>query len=91
MTDSSWYPAVRGVLGATARALKSIRGQWQEALALLPVSPDEDAMLEGLLPPDFATEARGLLECLLDSAISLGVIESLERTARYAAAGEEAS
>ena len=75
MSDSSWDPAVRGLLDRTAQALRSVRGQWLEALALLPVPPDEEAMLEGLLPLDFATEARGLLECLLEGTVAPGVIE----------------
>jgi len=33
--------------------------------ATLPVSPQEEAMLEGEMEADFATEARAIIECVI--------------------------
>ena len=37
--------------------------------AALPVSPQEEAMLEGELEADFATEARAIIECVISDRL----------------------
>lgn len=61
----------------------------------LPVSPQEEAMLEGEMEADFATEARALIECVISDRLepAIGalaeVTEARRRTARRKGAASE--
>jgi len=46
----------------------------------LPVPPDQEAMLEGEIPPDVATEISGCIDCLNDD-ILLQALEMLRHSA----------
>lgn len=54
-----------------------LRRVWES----VPRSPDEDAILEGRMPKDAATEIRTALECVLDHRLRTA-IQSLEPASR---------
>lgn len=68
---------VNARLGADVERLKALH-------AALPVSPQEEAMLEGELEADFATEARAIIECVISDRLepaiqALGELAGLSR------------
>jgi hypothetical protein len=52
----------------TAR-LKEDMERLQALHTALPVSPQEEAMLEGEVKADFATEARAVIECVISDRL----------------------
>lgn len=79
---------VREALERAAVNLKSLRLLLWGAHARLPVSPREEVMLLGEEDPDFATEARSIIECVIHDAID-SAIEDLISAARYGLAEEK--
>ena len=57
--------AARADLRRAAGDLAAVRFRLLGIHATLPVSPREEAMLEGEEAPDFSTEARSVLECVV--------------------------
>ena len=53
---------VKASLRAGVERLKALH-------ATLPVSPQEEAMLEGEMEADFATEARAIIECVISDRL----------------------
>lgn len=80
--------AIREELEKVAADMKSLRFRLRGAHATLPVSPREEVMLLGEEEPDFATEARSIIECVLHDAIE-PAIEDLINATRYGLAEEE--
>jgi hypothetical protein len=62
--------AARADLRRAAEDLEAFRFRLLGIHASLPVSPREDAMLEGEEMPDFPTEARSTLECIVNDWIA---------------------
>lgn len=75
--------AVRADLRRAAGDLEAFRFRLLGIHASLPVSPREEAMLEGEEAPDFSTEARSVLECVLNDWIvpAIRALTELERDA----------
>ena len=80
--------AIRKELEKIAEGMKSLRFRLLGVHATLPVSPREEVMLLGEEDPDFATEARSIIECLIHDAMD-SAIEDLINAARYGLAEEE--
>lgn len=57
--------------------------------ASLPVSPQEERMLEGEMEPDFATEARAIIECVIPDRLE-PAIEALSQAAGIQRKGRRA-
>lgn len=73
---------IRKELEKIAADMKSLRFRLQGVHATLPVSPREEVMLLGEEDPDFATEARSIIECVIHDALD-SAIEDLINAARY--------
>lgn len=80
--------AVREELEKAAADMKSLRFRLLGTHATLPVSPREEVMLLGEEDPDFATQARSIIECVIHDAID-SAIEDLINAARYGLEEEE--
>ena len=78
--------AAREALRQTAGELESLRFRLLGIHASLPVSPREDAMLLGEEDPDFPTEARSVLECVLHDWLR-PAIRDLQAAADYQPGG----
>lgn len=52
--------------------------------ASLPVSPQEEAMLEGEVETDFSTEARAVIECVISDRLepAIGALAEVAETRR---------
>jgi hypothetical protein len=70
----------QAALGEAAFELLSLQERLAEIARGLPVPPHQDAMLEGRIPPDLATELSGRLECIAEDNLRR-VIEMLQRAA----------
>ena len=79
---------IREELERIAAEMKSLRFRLLGAHATLPVSPREEVMLLGEEDPDFATEARSIIECVIHDAID-SAIEDLINAARSGLPEEE--
>lgn len=90
MTDAT-YGSARTELQALHAVLVAARERCKQLHATLPVSPQEDDMLEGRLPADFPTEVRGTLECLLADALSEDLLESLREAAEFGCSSASSS
>ena len=70
----------QSILGEIAFELLAL----QERLAAidrdLPIPPNQDAMLEGLIAPDLATEVSGRIECIAEDYLRV-VIDALQGAA----------
>lgn len=73
---------IREELEKAAAELRSLRLRLWGAHAIMPVSPREDVMLLGEEDPDFATEVRSIIECVIHDAIN-SAIGDLISAARY--------
>lgn len=80
--------AIREELEKVAADMKSLRFRLRGAHATLLVSPREEVMLLGEEDPDFATEARSIIECVIHDAMD-SAIEDLINAARYGLEEEE--
>lgn len=80
--------AIRKELEKIAEGMKSLRFRLLGVHATLPVSPREEVMLLGEEDPDFATEARSIIECLIHDAMD-SAIEDLINVARSGLGKEE--
>ncbi len=76
----------RAALRQTAEELEALRFRLLGIHASLPVSPREDVMLLGEEDPDFPTEARSILECVLNDWIA-AAIRDLRAAAEYKTVG----
>lgn len=65
---------------AVAEELLAVEDRLRQVWEALPRSPDEDAMFEGKMAWDLATEIRTVVECVGDDLRR--VVESLERVSR---------
>jgi hypothetical protein len=79
---------IREELERIAADMTSLRFRLWGAHTLMPVSPREEIMLLGEEEPDFATEARSIIECVIHDAID-SAIEDLITAARYGLEEEE--
>lgn len=75
-TETETQEALRDVV----EELKGIRSRLQELARALPVSAEEDEMLEE--EPDVATEVRSIIECVLADQIGPAV-RDLDTAAGY--------
>lgn len=87
MTDDVFEP-FRARLRGSLPTLIHLRESYIRLLAELPVSPHEKDMLEGARTPDFPTELRGILECVLADSLTEELIETLRQAAEYRPKGE---
>jgi hypothetical protein len=71
---------------ALAQELEGIRDELARVHATLPVSPREEAMLEGEEEPDEAMEMRSVIECALADWIG-PAIRKLTGAAKYRRGG----
>jgi hypothetical protein len=78
--------AAQEALLGMAQELEEIRDELVRVRATLPVSPREDAMLEGEEELDEATEMRGVIECALADWIE-PAIRKLAAAAKYRRGG----
>lgn len=67
-------------LRAVADQLLAVEDRLRAVWDAVPRSPDEDAMFEGRIPWDLATEVRTVVECVGEEL--RGVVESLERVSQ---------
>lgn len=65
-----------------AREMEAIRRRLLKLHGSLPVSPREDVMLLGEEDPDFPTEVRAVIECLVNDRI-VPAIQDLKEAAAY--------
>jgi len=65
------------VLGEIAFDLLALQERLAGINRGLPVSPNQDAMLEGLVAPDLATEVSGRIECIAEDYLRV-VIDALQ-------------
>jgi hypothetical protein len=84
--DGKTVEAGQKKLLALAQELEEVRDELVRVHATLPVSPREDAMLEGEEEPDEATEMRGVIECALADWIE-PAIGKLAAAAKYRRGG----
>lgn len=80
--------AIREELEKIAEDMKSLRFCLQGVHSTLPISPREEVMLLGEEDPDFATEVRSIIECVIHDAMD-SAIEDLTNAARYGLPEEE--
>lgn len=80
--------AIREELERIAADMTSLRYRLWGAHTTLPVSPREEVMLLGEEEPDFATEVRSIIECVIHDAID-SAIDDLTSAARYGLEEEE--
>ena len=73
---------VNNILRTAVERLKALHGS-------LPVSPQEEKMLEGEMEPDFATEARSIIECVVPDRLE-PAIEALSQAASFSRKGRRA-
>jgi hypothetical protein len=64
-------------LRAVADQLLAVEDRLRAVWVAVPRSPDEDAMFEGRIPWDLATEVRTVVECVEEAL--RGVVESLAK------------
>ena len=64
-------------LRAVADQLLAVEDRLRAVWEAVPRSPNEDAMFEGRIPWDLATEVRAAIECVGEEL--RGVVKSLER------------
>jgi hypothetical protein len=64
MTDDRVCRAQRA-LGEIAHQLLGLQDRLESINRTLPVPGNQEAMLEGEIPPDVATEVSGCIECLI--------------------------
>ena len=76
--------AAQEELGAVAHQLLAVDDRLRRLLEALPHAPDEDAIFEGLLPWDLATELRAVVECAANEQVR-PAIHALERASRVTA------
>jgi hypothetical protein len=70
-------------LRAVADQLLAVEDRLRAVWEAVPRSPDEDAMFEGKMAWDLATEVRTVVECVGEDLRR--VVESLERVSRWQA------
>jgi hypothetical protein len=70
----------QGELRAVADQLLAVEDRLRAVWEAVPRSPDEDAMFEGKMAWDVATEIRTVVECVEEEL--RGVVKSLERVSR---------
>ncbi|HXM70408.1 MAG TPA: hypothetical protein VN970_04695, partial [Thermoanaerobaculia bacterium] len=73
-------PSAQAVLAAIASDLIALQDRLAAINRQLPVPPDQEAMLEGEIAPDVATELSGCIDCLNDD-ILLQAVEMLRHAA----------
>jgi LPS O-antigen subunit length determinant protein (WzzB/FepE family) len=78
--DHSTVSAAQVALAAAASDLTALQDRLAAINRQLPVPPDQEAMLEGEIPPDVATELSGCIDCLNDD-ILLQAVEMLQHAA----------
>jgi hypothetical protein len=77
----------QGELRAVADQLLAVEDRLRAVWEAVPRSPDEDAMFEGRIPWDSATEIRTVVECVEEEL--RGVVESLEQVSRVTGEAQE--
>jgi hypothetical protein len=78
---SGWTVAkAQAALAQIAFELLVIQERMEAINQGLPVPPNQDDMLEGLIAPDLATEVSGRIECIAEDSLRR-VIEALQGTA----------
>lgn len=70
----------QSVLGEIAFDLLALQERLAGIDRQLPVPPNRDAMLEGLIAPDLATEVSGRIECIAEDYLRV-VIDALQGAA----------
>jgi hypothetical protein len=73
-------PTAQAAVAAIATDLIAMQDRLAAINRQLPVPPDQEAMLEGKIPPDVATELSGCIDCLNDD-ILLQAVEMLQHAA----------
>jgi hypothetical protein len=74
--DTATTTAIRSAqaaLGAIATDLLALQDRLAAISRQLPVPPDQEAMLEGKIAPDVATELSGCIDCLNDDILHQAV------------------
>jgi hypothetical protein len=75
---------VQAVLGAVAFEMITLQERLEALDRILPVPVHQEAMLDGRIPPDLATELSGRIE-LISEVLLRDVIEALEGAASLTA------
>ena len=75
---------VQEALGEMAYELLLLQERLLRFNRLLPVPPNQDAMLEDEIPPDLAPEVSGCIECIANDYLR-ELIEMLEQASRVTA------
>ena len=75
---------VQQALGEMAYELLLLQERLARFNRLLPIPPNQDAMLEDEVPPDLATEVSGCIECIANDYLR-ELIEALEQASRVTA------
>ncbi len=57
------------ILGGIVEEMRRLDGRLEDLEAALETSPQEERMLEGLIPPDAATEVRGAISYCRDEQL----------------------
>jgi hypothetical protein len=80
MSSDGPVALAQGALAQIAFELLVIQERMEAINRTLPVPPNQDDMLEGLIAPDMATEISGRIECIAEDSLRV-VIESLQGAA----------
>jgi|ERR1700728_667564 LPS O-antigen subunit length determinant protein (WzzB/FepE family) len=80
MSDAWPVAKAQAALGEIAFTLLALQEQLEQIDRGLPVSPLQDAMLEGRIAPDLATELSGRIECISEDLLRQ-VIDALQGAA----------
>jgi hypothetical protein len=80
MSDAWPVARAQAALGEIAFTLLALQEQLEQIDRGLPVSPLQDAMIEGLIAPDLATELSGRIECISEDLLRQ-VIDALQGAA----------
>jgi hypothetical protein len=77
---------IKASLRADVERLKALH-------AALPVSPQEEAMLEGEMEADFATEVRAIIECVISDRLepAIGALTEATQARRKTGKGKGAA
>jgi hypothetical protein len=80
--------AAQGALRQVVEELESLRGRLEEVHEMLPVPPQEAAMLLGEEEMDISTEVRSVIECVLNDCLR-PAIRDLAAAASYRPKGRK--
>jgi hypothetical protein len=80
MSSDGPVAKAQAALGEIAFELLAVQERLEAVNRTLPIPPNQDAMLEGRIAPDLATEVSGRVECIAEDYLRR-VIEALQGAA----------